>query len=405
MTRFIKGCIAFSLVALVVVIVLAINEDEPSFIRYAYVNESINQGAEVLAADADGAVTQTATGAVLGFEQGSADPVWKQSFEPFDNTTNSIRSASAQCSYACPSAMVTLPDKTIGVGQMDPTGSLARALGNGDSTLVKVVDNTSIFVNDTRANTTGLFAMKSDEQSPGPPTSLFTGLRGASYVGLAQNARAAVVGVAGSDNDGDALRLRTLLREDRAWTTGNINLSLSKDANACISGEGRFAAAVDRRLRVFPLQRSNTQDITVEPQTVGPRVASGTCTIDDYGSVTLLYNPIGGTDAIEAVRFSATGRQLWSFSYPQAKLLTKADSYFYAIREVNGTLRAFDIKTGRQILEDPLTGVPPSGHGLGFGRDAIVRANRKGEPTWLLRRAVVEPDPKDLRSVWQTASR
>lgn len=400
MTRFIKGCIAFSLIALVVVIVLAINEDEPSFVRYAYVNQSINQGADVLAADSNGAITQTATGAVLGFEQGSDQPTWQQSFERFDHTTNSIRSASAQCSFACPSAMLTLPDKTIGVGQMDPTGSLARALGNGDSSLVKVIDANAMFVNGKRANTTGLFTMRSDPNAPGPPTSIFTGLRGASYVGLAWNGQAAVVGVAGSDNDGDALRLRTLVHSEDRWQVGDINLSLSKDANACISKDGHKGAAVDRRLRVFGLTAPSTRDVAAAVRSFGPRVASGTCTIDDDGSVTLLFNPLDEGDAIVATRFDPSGRQLWSNTYRRAKLLTKADSLFYAIRDTTGRMRAFDIATGKLLLDNQLDGVPPSGHGLGFGRDAIVLANRKGEPTWLLRRAAADPSAVKLRMRW-----
>ena len=375
MTRFIKGCIAFSLIALVVVIVLAINEDEPSFVRYNYVNESINQGALVLAVDSQGAITQTATGVVRGYKL-NGEAVWEQSFTRFDSATNAVRSARAQCTTACPSAFLTLPERTIGVGGADPTGSLARALAGGESQLVQTIDDDSLFVNRNESSTTGLFTMFAS--SPGAPTQVSTGLRGAAYVGLSGDRKVAVAGLAGDDSAGAGLRLRQLKRSGASWRASGDSLALSKNANACISPRGNYTGIVDDQLRIVG-------EFDGSSRSVGPKVESGTCTIGDDGAVTLIHNPRGDTQTIVATRFSSSGKQRWSREHRGARLVSKAGALFYAVRDQTGRLSVFDAASGKPLLNDPLVGVPPGGGGLGIGLDAIVRADRKGQPTWLLK--------------------
>ena len=378
MTNFIKGCIAFSLIALVVVIVIAINEDEPAFVRYGYINDSISQGANVLAVDSEGAVTQTAAGKVLGFKRGTAAAIWEESFERFDKSTNAVRNAAAHCALACPAAMLELPERTIGVGGADPTGSLARTLGNGEADLVQPIDNDSLFVNRKEGNTTGLFTMHANPSTPGAPSQISTGLRGAGYLGLSADRKTAVAGLAGDDSAGAGLRLRALKRSGNQWRATGPSYALSKNANACISPGGDSIGIVDGRLRIVSVGTSRSR-------TVGPRLIAGTCTIDDSGAVTLAYNPADRPQNVSAARFTATGKGVWSSDFGAVRLLSKADAKFVALRGPTGRLNVHDVVTGKELLNDPLDGVPPGGGGLGIGKDAIVRADRKGNPTWLVR--------------------
>lgn len=366
MQRLVIGCLAFSAIALVFIFVSA--GDRRNYFRGSTkaMNDAIVQPATVLAADRDGAVTQTGNGRVSGFLR-DGKRVWKLDYSRFEaGPANPYGAgaidATASCAGACPSALVELLGTNTAHGGADAKFAAAlNTLGRGGDALLKVVSQGSGFVRATPGDAPRpqlIWLVGSDGKG--------TGVSNPSAVEVDADATRAVAGAA----RGASGTLTRLVRSGGRWKTSGEPFKQAGLKNACISADGDWVGSVGTRIHRFAF------DAAAETA-FGPTLASGTCTVDASG-ITVAYTT-AAAPTLRATRWSGSGKELWSHDFGAQTLLSRAGSPLVVAQSANGTVTALEASTGKPVAVHRAEGRPYVGDD-----GSIVTADREGNPSWLL---------------------
>lgn len=360
MLKFVYGCLAFTAVALVGFIIAASEQQ-----HFRGFNDpmafALMEGADVLVADRSGAVTQTGDGKVFGFNAGG-EKQWNTSFDRFAGQgaaprTIDVPDASAKCSIACPSSLVTLPDEIVGEGSADPGGALTRALAGRPARILAALEPNEALAAVDEPST--LSFLKRSTEKP-------LGIADPGYVGLDAKQQRAVVGAV----SGTSGRIYSLERDGSGWNVVGEPGRQQQLRNACISRDGSWIGSAGG---TFEVRRFGAADSF----TVGPQVATGTCTIDP-GRITIVYSPADAPTTVVAARYDFDGRRLWVRKLGANTLLSSADAATIVVRGgPSGTTVGIDARSGREIYRHDLKSKP-----FVATDGSIVTADRHGTPTW-----------------------
>lgn len=366
MLKLVYGCLAFSAISLAFLIVVGVKQGDPFRGTTKAMSDAITQNAQVLAADASGAVTQSGNGHITGYRFGDTR-VWGDSFNPFEEGPANPHGAGsidalANCAGACPSAITELLGTFSARG--GASGELAAtltALGRDGASLLRVVDRA------------GAFAGGADPNTPAPLRSIDRGssmtlpITNPSVVEVSSDRRRALVGSA-AGRRGAITRLEM---RGRRWSTRGPAIIQRGLMNSCISGDGRWIGMVAGRAS----RRSFDGGARV---TAGPRIATGMCSVDALG-MTLSFTTVGRTDLV-AARYDADGREVWRHTLGAMRLLSGSGSPHVVAQSSDGNVVALDAVSGRELFSHSVDGEP-----FVATDGSIVTADRSGRPTWLLR--------------------
>lgn len=367
MLKLVYGCLAFSAIALVIIFVSAANQGPPFRGMTKSMADAVSQGATILAADRNGAVTQSGNGRIAGFDRGSDERVWSTSFSRFEEGpanpygAGSI-DATASCAIECPSAIVELLGRYSARGAASPElAATLTDLAQGAEGLLAIPTRENAFV---RAQLTDADVPQLLWVASGNATGV--SVQNPSAVEVDSAARHAVAGAA----KGSRGTLSRIERSGNRWKVSGRSILKTGLKNMCISPDGEWVGSVGTRIHRFAF---DARDATV----VGPEVATGTCTVDSAG-ITVPFTT--ATDAtLQVTRFSATGRPLWSRKLGAQRLLSKGGSPYIVSQAANGDVTALDAVTGRVLLTRTVVGAPY------VGRDgSVVIGDREGHPEWLI---------------------
>lgn len=370
MLKLVYGCLAFSVVALVVLFVSAGGRQHYFHGSTKAMNDAIVNPAAVLAADKHGAVTQTGNGRITGYIRSgdgssSVEQSWSESFDRFaegpDNPygAGSI-DAHAWCGGTCPNAIVNIR----GLYSVHPAkdAGLASALNDlalKPDLLLQLTTLSEAFVS------------VAPEGSATPRLTEINGRKPTSLPVLAPSAIQSAHSrmVVGSAIAGTG-KITTLARESGSWRVTGGSFTESSLKNACISGDGEWVGTVSDRVS---MRRFSGGPAYV----VGPPVSSGTCTVSADG-ITALYTTVADPNILEAARWAPGGRQLWRQQIGAFKPLSQASSPTLVAFAPDGTLRVVDAVSGKRQPDQHLA------HEPFVGTDgSVVTTKRDGTPHWL----------------------
>jgi hypothetical protein len=363
MLKLVYGCLAFTAIALVVIIITARDErgshgfNDP--MAYALIG-----GADVLAADRNGAITQTGNGVVRGFNAGG-EKVWETTFDRFAGSAaqpgvTNVPDAAASCAGDCPAAAVTLPEGVKTFGGMDPGSELERTVAGLNLNVLAAFAPNAILASDLSTvpdSQLHWIAGNSDKS-----LDVFD----PSYAGVDGDGDRAIIGAA-KGLDG---RLYPIKRSGDTWVVAGPEIRQHALRNACISRDGNWVGSAGERIEV---RRFGGENVT----TVGPPVVTGNCTIDSSG-ITAVYGVPDSESIIRVTRFTLDGRVIWKKSLGANKLVSHADASSIVVRGgANGTTTAIDARTGEQTFQHALPDEP-----YVATDGSIVTADRHGNPIW-----------------------
>lgn len=365
MLKLVYGCLAFSAVAGVLLIVSAANQG-PAFRGPTKVmNDALAQGAKVLAADASGAVTQTGNGRVAGWTR-SGEQLWSVSFDRFaegpDNPFGAgAVDAAAWCAGGCPNALVAIRDEFTAHG--GASAKLAGALTKlrlGADAILAVPGGDQAFIRAAVEGREGtqLMWLQDDGSSRLPVAN----------PSLVQAAQRGTRILAGSVTGGGTIQRFT--RSGRAWRSAGPPIFERGVQNACLSADGEWIGAISARVQMFTFGGAQVM-------TAGQQVAGGTCTVDRSG-LTAVFNPAGAPQDVGAARFALSGRRLWVRNFGAQQLLSPAGSPRVVVRAADGTITVAGAKTGRTIATHKYAEAP-----YASADGSVVAADRDGSPHWL----------------------
>lgn len=371
MTRFVALCLAVTAIAMTVVIVLAVLAGPESPPRFTTVSSAIEEGAEVLAADQEGAVTLTANGRIRGFARSGAK-LWERKFDRYEPNKRVLLPARATCVLKCPAALLELPTGYEGVGGADPAGAMSRTLSNDGMGLLAVAAPNELFGRAPVNNGSTLRTVfTTDIDQPTAPTVRNVDIAGPGYIGLALDGGRAVVGSLASDPDEKPARIQAIEGSNGEWGAVGPAIPDIESANACITADGAKIAIASDRLRVG--------EFGAKPdRVIGPAISRGTCTIDDSGvsAVMVARDP---TDGLFAARYDFRGRELWRAELGPVRVINDSDAKFFVVRNESTELTSvYDVVDGKRVLDEEL---PPNLFAADDG--ALVVADRSGNPTWI----------------------
>lgn len=368
MLKLVYGCLAFSLVACVILFVAAAKKGDGFHGMTKSMGDAIGNGATVLAADREGAITQTGNGKVVGYRR-SGDEVWSTKYDRFKETPSNpfgagSNDATAWCMNKCPSALVSFEGEYESFG--GASANLATELNYSPP---KPEDVLALDGKDTaflRAVGEGSTEPRLFVLAPGKPFKPLGALP-PSEVQPVQPKTHAVVGSA----KGDVGVLGQLVLRDGTWQLTNRSTSEAGLKNVCVSDDEQWIGAVSTRV-----SRSRFGKAPGAP--LGPVVTAGTCTVDDAG-ITAIYTPRANPEGVVAARYAASGRAIWVHEFGAQRLLSPAGSPILVTQAADGSVTAIDAVTGRDAYRGKLAGAPFVG-----ADGSIVTANRQGEPEWIL---------------------
>lgn len=375
MTKFIVACIAVTVVGIVAVagIVVISGPERPP--RFTTISSAIEEGAEVLAADKDGAVTMTANGRIRGFSR-AGEKLWERKFDRYEPNKRVLLEARATCAVKCPAALLELPTGYEGAGGADPAGSLSRALSNGDMQLLAAAAPAELFARAPTNNGSTLRTIfTTDLNQPTAPTEQNVGVAGPGYVSVAAGGGRGVVGSLVSDPAGKPARIQAIEGSAGDWNPVGPAIPDIESANACISADGSRIAIASDRLRAGEFGSK-------PDRTYGPALSRGSCTIDGSGLSALML-PRGAASGLIAARYDFDGRQLWRRELGAVRVISDADAKYFVVREESTSVTSvLDVVNGRKVFEAEL---PPNLFAADDG--SLVTANRSGTPTWVSARS------------------
>lgn len=370
MIKFLYVCGAFTVVAAVFAIGSTISGSSANNPRYSAVTDSIDEGAQILAADKYGAITLTANGNLRGFNR-SGKQIWKRSFDRYDNPSNVAVGATAICAAKCPSAIVKLPSGYVGVGGADVSGSIARTLTSSDLKLITTYGDNSLFADRPEQSSSILQFLAGAGKTSTAPTARKIDIPGVAYIGVPPGSNRAIVGSVGDNPPKEAVQLRSLQRDGMTWKQVGPAIPGIASTNPCIAADGKNIGWVGDRIHFAKFGGASRKPY-------GPAATSGTCTIDSTG-ITAVLVPVEQTLGVRLIRFTLYGKELWNHKLGRVDVLSNADAKNVVVRIQAGyRVTSINAKTGRVIYE---TDQPEKPYVADDG--SLVQANRKGTPTWL----------------------
>lgn len=365
MLKLVYGCLAFSAVALTV-LVIATAGNRPSFRGTTHsMATALTAPATVLDADARGAITQTGNGTVAGYERGADSPAWSVDFKRFPDDTGADfdglepHDAAAWCSGDCPAAIVSIDGKYRAVGSAPK--ALADQLNaySASASLLDVLPGGKALISQPLggAGRLKLLNMGRVEVLPASAPSV--------AIASANGYRV----IAGSARSGGGVLSRSI-RTGGKWVAGTPDLTEPGLQNLCISSDGRWVGAVSNRLLLMPF-------IGASQVAAGNPVAGGICRADQ-GGFTFAVNPQDSRSHVAAVRFAHDGRRIWARSFGAQKLISPTGSPLIVTWGRDDTISVVDAVSGRALPKQALPQEPFVG-----GDGSIVIASRGGFPTWV----------------------
>lgn len=367
MLKLVYGCLAFSLIAGALIFVLALEQGRGFRGMTKTMGDAITQDATVLDADRTGAVTQTGNGRLKGFGRDGAVR-WETKIDRFaEGPSNPFgagsNDASAWCNQPCPSAIVEFEGAFSAHGGAN--SGLAQKLdehGAKPDEILGFAGAKTVFL---RKPIDGFVQPRLVASEVGKPDAVL-GVVNPSEIQPGR-ARDRVVSGSASENVG---KLHQIVRSGGIWRVAGRSISEPKLKNVCVSENDVWIGTVATRFSRFASG-------TTPRSSVGPRVTSGTCTVDQQG-ITAIYTTVADPDRLQAARYSASGRRIWLHDFGAQRLLSRAGSPEVVAQAVDGTVTALDAITGRETFERRLVGKPFVGND-----GSIVIANRQGTPKWL----------------------
>lgn len=367
MLKLVYGCLAFSVVALVIIFVSAAGDGQPFRGMTKSMADAVSQGATILAADRNGAVSQTGNGRIAGYKRGSDERVWSESFSRFEEGPENPYGAgsidaTASCAIECPSAIVELLGEFTAYGNASP--SLAGALTSlrqGAEGLLAVPTRENAFV---RASVSEADAPQLLWVDGGDATG--ASVTNPSAVEVDAAAEHAVAGAV----KGERGALSRLTRRGNKWSLAGKSLFEAGLKNACISADGDWVGSVGARIHRFAFDAASDN-------VLGPEVATGTCTVDAEG-ITVPFTT-AADPGLQVTRFSEDEKPVWSRRLGAQRLLSKGGSPYVVSQSADGNVTVLDAVTGKELLTRAVVGAPF------VGRDgSVVIADREGQPEWLI---------------------
>lgn len=367
MLKLVYGCLAFSLIAGAIIFVLAVEQGRGFRGMTKTMGDAIAQDATILDADQNGAVTQTGNGRLKGFGP-DGDARWETKVDRFaEGPSNPYgagsNDASAWCNQTCPSAIVEFEGAFSAYGGADP--GLAQKLDDHGATpddILGFAGATTVFL---RKPIEGFAQPRLVASEVDKPDAVL-GVINPSEI-QPDRARDRVVSGSASDHVG---RLHQIVRSGGIWRVAGRSISEAGLKNVCVSKDDAWIGAVAARFSRFASGETPRSSF-------GPRITTGTCTVDRQG-ITAIYTTVADPDRLQAARYSASGRRIWLHEFGAQRLLSRAGSPEIVAQAVDGTVTALDAITGRETFERRLVGKPFVGND-----GSIVVADRQGTPKWL----------------------
>lgn len=367
MLKLVYGCLAFSLIAGVLIFVLAAEQGRSFGGMTKAMGDAITQGATILDADRSGAITQTGNGRLKGYvRDGSAR--WESEVDRFaEGPSNPFGAgsidASAWCNQSCPAAIVEFEGVFTAFGGADP--GLAENLADHDAKpddILGFAGATTVFL---RKPIEGFEQPRLVASEAGKPDAVLDIINPSEI--QPDRARDRVVSGSATGNIG---RLNQIVRSGGIWRVAGRSISEAGLKNICVSEDDAWIGAVTTRISRFASGANPRSSF-------GPPITTGTCTVDQQG-ITAIYTSVADPNKLQAARYSANGRRLWLHDFGVKRLLSPAGSPIVAAQAAEGTVAAIDASTGRTVFERAVIGQPFVGND-----GSIVIANRQGEPEWL----------------------
>lgn len=367
MLKLVYGCLAFSLIAGAIIFALAIEQGRGFGGMTKTMGDAIVQGATILDADRNGAITQTGNGRLKGYvRDGSVR--WESKVDRFAEGPNNpfgagSNDASAWCIQSCPAAIVEFEGDLSAFGGADP--KLAESLGEHDAKPDDILGFAGAKTVFLRKLVEGFAQPRLIAIEVGKPDAVL-GVVNPSEI---QPDRARDRVVSGSAT-GKLGTLNQIVRSGGIWRVAGRSISEAGLKNICVSDDDAWIGAVTTRISRFASGATPRR-------TFGPPIMTGTCTVDQQG-ITALYTAVADPNRLQAARYAPSGRRLWLHDFGAKRLLSPAGSPDVVAQAVDGTLTAIDAITGRTIVERQVVGQPFVGND-----GSIVVADRQGAPEWL----------------------
>ncbi|MGK2878422.1 MAG: hypothetical protein ACSLFF_07595 [Solirubrobacterales bacterium] len=368
MLKLVYGCLAFSLIAGVLIVIAAAQDGKGFHGMSMSMGDALSEGAKVLDADRNGVITQTGNGRVTGFKRDGSE-LWSTSYDRFEEDPSNpdgadANDATAWCSGACPNALVEYDTgyTAFGTASRPLADALTTVRSRPEDVLALSTDNAA-FIRMIRDGTSEprLYVLEPG-RTPSPMTAVSPG-----EVQPVQPTDLAVVGSAVAKVG----TLSQLVRSGGIWRVAGRSTTESELKNICVSDDGDWIGAVSTRVRRFSNVGSPTRAL-------GPAVTGGTCRVDNKG-ITAVVTPKADASSVEAMRYSANGRLLWVHSFGAQRLLSPAGSPHVVAQAADSTVTAIDAVSGRKALSVEVASIPFVGED-----GSVVIADRAGAPEWLL---------------------
>lgn len=367
MLKLVYACLAFSFIALVALVIAATGPNHSFRGTTKPMFDALTQGATILAADRNGAVTQTGNGRVAGYKRGAQGDEWTLKFDPFGLTSDDpwgddVIGASAWCAGGCPAALVLVGDRFSARGGADP--ALAQAFNAKGASGLQVL---AVTARDTA------FGHIGTQQNTAAPLLRFKG-------SLVTTLPARAPSVVMVDDDGGRLAagspngaIGTLTRLERVggkWVHATPNVDEPNLRNLCISHDGRWVGAISAQTLLMGFG-------DYAPLATGNPVAGGTCTADSAG-FTAVVNPAARATSVAAARYTHDGRRVWARTFGSQRLLSPTGSPLIVTSTSGGDVTAIDAVSGKVEMQKQLATQP-----FVTSDGAIITAGRDGVPVWL----------------------
>lgn len=365
MLKLVYACLALSALALALLIGTSLKQKNYFRGTTAEMMRTLEDDAQVLAADKLGAVTQTGNGIVAGYRRGQSKPLWEFRFTRFPDVrgqsgwSQTGENAIVWCAAACPSAFVQLAGATRAQGRAST--EVARSLNRDRARILKVFGPDEVLA-DASGELTWYFGAKSDP----------IGVSAPSVVEASADSRRVIVGGVG----GGGAALHRLERTGDGWRSAAPELEEANLRNICISADGRRIGGVSNR--TFYLGFTGR-----EAQSVGGEVVGGRCRVSGRG-LTTIVNPQVQPQDIEVNHFDFNGKRRWTRQLSRLRLISPTGSPLVVARTPNNELTVIDASTGEQLASPSRRSHIMSTTFPHVGADgSIVVADRHGRPEWI----------------------
>jgi hypothetical protein len=368
--KLVYGCLAFSLIAGVFIFVSAASDGPGFYGMTKSMNDAIVQDGAVLAADRNGAITQTGNGRITGYGR-DLKQLWSTTFDPFEEGPNNPYGAGtikafAWCTMGCPNAILDINREFTDRGNAGAGLAATLTSLDLDDDSVLAVDglNAALVVPPSKTDTPpalrAILDTKSSEIPIANPTTVAINAR--------QPSSNAIVG---SARGRSGYLTRMTWEDGKSWEIHSPRIREIDLKNACISADGGSIGLVNNRVK-------QANFFGAPGAALGPEISSGTCTVDANG-ITAAYTPATNPGSLEAARYAADGKRVWHHTFGAQRLLSKSGWRLLVAQSRQNVVTAIDAITGRTVFEQPAGAKP-----FAAQDGSIVTAGRDGKPHWLL---------------------